>query len=61
MKKTSLITFFLLQSLYALPLSTSKKVESVSKQYLGDPYVWGGVTQPAICYWVVLQSAGPLP
>jgi len=44
MKKTSFVTLLLLQSLYALPLATGKEVESVSKQYLGDPYVWGGTT-----------------
>ena len=44
MKIAYFLTLSLLQPLHALPMDTNKKVEAISKQYLGDPYVWGGNT-----------------
>lgn len=44
MKIAYFLTLTLLQPLHALPMDTNKKVEAISKQYLGDPYVWGGNT-----------------
>lgn len=39
-----LLTLALFQNLHALPMTTNKKVEAISKLYLGNPYVWGGNT-----------------
>jgi len=44
MKTISIAALFLLQALYGLPTDTGMAVEKISKQYLGDPYVWGGNT-----------------
>lgn len=42
-------TFFMIllvfiESLEAISIDTSMKIENISKKYLGDPYVWGGNT-----------------
>ena len=39
-----MLLFASMQSLEATTLDTSKKIEKISKKYLGDPYVWGGNT-----------------
>ena len=44
MKIAYFLTLTLSQPLHALPMETNKKVETISKQYLGNPYVWGGNT-----------------
>ena len=44
MKIIFFLTLSLLQLVHALSMETNKKVEAISKQYLGDPYVWGGNT-----------------
>ena len=42
MKIIYILALAFLQLLYALPTGKSKEIELISKQYLGDPYVWGG-------------------
>jgi hypothetical protein len=46
MKNTviSMVLFVSIQPLLGVSLDTNKKIETISKKYLGDPYVWGGNT-----------------
>ena len=40
---SSLSIFIFTHTSFGITLDTSKEVETISKKYLGDPYVWGGV------------------